>query len=119
MDGRRLLPRPARLDAPRRHGAEVPPDHRPRPNARLRVGRCDHRSSVREQRRHARPRVKAPGRHDDDLDGREGLPALYTSTFSPDGNTIEREWEWPGGAGGGDEFVAFGPSLRLAPEPEG
>jgi hypothetical protein len=27
----------------------------------------------------------------------KGSPAVYTGTFSADGNTIEGEWEWPGG----------------------
>jgi hypothetical protein len=29
--------------------------------------------------------------------GEKGSPAVYTGTFSADGNTIEGEWEWPGG----------------------
>jgi hypothetical protein len=29
--------------------------------------------------------------------GEKGSPAVYTGTFGPDGNTIEGEWEWPGG----------------------
>jgi hypothetical protein len=29
--------------------------------------------------------------------GEKGSPAKYTGTFSGDGNTIEGEWEWPGG----------------------
>jgi hypothetical protein len=27
----------------------------------------------------------------------KGSPAVYTGTFSADGNTIEGEWVWPGG----------------------
>jgi hypothetical protein len=29
--------------------------------------------------------------------GEKGSPAVYTGTFSVDGNTIEGVWEWPGG----------------------
>jgi hypothetical protein len=29
--------------------------------------------------------------------GEKGSPAVYTGTFSADGNTIEGAWEWPGG----------------------
>jgi hypothetical protein len=29
--------------------------------------------------------------------GEKGSPAVYTGTFSADGNTIEGGWEWPGG----------------------
>jgi hypothetical protein len=29
--------------------------------------------------------------------GEKGSPAVYHGTFSADGNTIEGEWEWPGG----------------------
>jgi hypothetical protein len=29
--------------------------------------------------------------------GEKGSPAVYIGNFSPDGNTIEGEWEWPGG----------------------
>ena len=29
--------------------------------------------------------------------GEKGSPAVYRGTFSADGNTIEGEWEWPGG----------------------
>jgi hypothetical protein len=29
--------------------------------------------------------------------GEKGSPAVYKGTFSADGNTIEGEWEWPGG----------------------
>ena len=36
-----------------RNGAEVPADHRLRPRARLRAGRCDHWPAVHGPRRHA------------------------------------------------------------------
>jgi hypothetical protein len=29
--------------------------------------------------------------------GEKGSPAVYTGTFSADGNAIEGEWVWPGG----------------------
>jgi hypothetical protein len=29
--------------------------------------------------------------------GEKGSPAVYHGIFSPDGNTIEGEWKWPGG----------------------
>lgn len=29
--------------------------------------------------------------------GEKGSPAMYTGTFSADGNTIDGEWVWPGG----------------------
>jgi hypothetical protein len=29
--------------------------------------------------------------------GEKGSPAVYTGTFSADGDTIEGHWEWPGG----------------------
>ena len=29
--------------------------------------------------------------------GEKGSPAKYSGTFSADGNTIEGDWEWPGG----------------------
>ena len=27
----------------------------------------------------------------------KGSPAVYTGTLSADGNTIDGDWEWPGG----------------------